>query len=155
MEFLRQWRALGMILGSKTDSTRKPSPVIFGRSIWKERKMPVIPRVAKQPMPCVRRPLSESLQMQKKNTPYRGLTAATAWVKLKFAAMNLEKLTLHKWRPFLLFFLHLLQEAALLTLQSGFFDSLRAESRCFQSGFLFCQQVQLLTVSAFALQIHV
>ena len=29
-------------------------------------------------------------------TPYRGLTAVTAWVKLKFAAMNLKELTLHK-----------------------------------------------------------
>ena len=46
-------------------------------------------------------------------TPYRGLAAVTAWVKLKFAAMNLKKLALHKWRPFLLFYLHLLQEATL------------------------------------------
>ena len=38
----------------------------------------------------------------------------THWVKLKFAAMNLNKLALHKWRPFLLFCLLLLQEAALL-----------------------------------------
>ena len=30
-------------------------------------------------------------------TPYRGLTAVTAWVKLKFAAMNLKKLAIHKW----------------------------------------------------------
>ena len=29
-------------------------------------------------------------------TPYRGLTAVTAWVKLKFAAMNLKKLAIHK-----------------------------------------------------------
>ena len=36
-------------------------------------------------------------------TPYRGLAAVTAWVKLKFAAMNLKKLALYKWRPFLLF----------------------------------------------------
>lgn len=41
-------------------------------------------------------------------TPYRGLAAVTAWVKLKFAAMNLKKLALHKWRLFLLFYLHLL-----------------------------------------------
>ena len=33
-------------------------------------------------------------------TPYRGLTAVTAWVKLKFAAMNLKKLAIHKWQPF-------------------------------------------------------
>ena len=30
-------------------------------------------------------------------TPYRGLTAVTALVKLKFAAMNLKKLAIHKW----------------------------------------------------------
>lgn len=30
-------------------------------------------------------------------TPYRGLTAVTAWVKLKFAAMNLKKFAIHKW----------------------------------------------------------
>src|SRR5699024_549072 len=47
-------------------------------------------------------------------TPYRGLAAVTAWVKLKFAAMNLKKLALHKCRPFLLFYLHLLLEATSL-----------------------------------------
>ena len=36
-------------------------------------------------------------------TPYRGLTAVSAWVKLKFAAMNLKKLAIHKWMHFLLF----------------------------------------------------
>ena len=46
-------------------------------------------------------------------TPYRGLAAVTAWVKLKFAAMNLKKLALHKWRPLLHFYLLLLQEATL------------------------------------------
>ena len=30
-------------------------------------------------------------------TPYRELTAVTAWVKLKFAAMNLKKLAILKW----------------------------------------------------------
>ena len=40
-------------------------------------------------------------------TPYRGLTAVSAWVKLKFAAMNLKKLALHKGRPFLFFRLFL------------------------------------------------
>ncbi len=30
-------------------------------------------------------------------TSYRGQPAVTAWVKLKFAAMNLKKLTIHKW----------------------------------------------------------
>ena len=36
-------------------------------------------------------------------TPYRGLAAVTAWVNLRFAAMNLKKLALHKWRPLLHF----------------------------------------------------
>ena len=36
-------------------------------------------------------------------TPYRGLTAVTAWVKLKFAAMNLKKLAIHKWQSFFRF----------------------------------------------------
>ena len=30
-------------------------------------------------------------------TPYRGLTAVTTWVKLKFAALNLKKFAIHKW----------------------------------------------------------
>ncbi len=30
-------------------------------------------------------------------TPYRGLIAVAAWVKLEFAAMNLKKLAIHKW----------------------------------------------------------
>lgn len=47
-------------------------------------------------------------------TLYRGLAAVTAWVKLKFAAMNLKKLALHKWRPLPYFCFHLLQEATLL-----------------------------------------
>ena len=47
-------------------------------------------------------------------TPYRGLTAVATWVKLKFAAMDLKKLALQKWRLFLLFRLHLLQDATLL-----------------------------------------
>lgn len=35
-------------------------------------------------------------------TPYRGLTAVTNWVKLKFAVLNLKKLAIHKWmRPML------------------------------------------------------
>lgn len=29
-------------------------------------------------------------------TPYRGLTAVTNWVKLKFATMNLKKMAIHK-----------------------------------------------------------
>lgn len=31
-------------------------------------------------------------------TLYRGLTQVTNWVKLKFAAMNLKKLAMWKWR---------------------------------------------------------
>lgn len=31
-------------------------------------------------------------------TPYRGLTAVTNWDKLKYAAMNLKKLAIHKWK---------------------------------------------------------
>ena len=30
-------------------------------------------------------------------TPYRGLPAVTAWVKLKFTALNLKTLAIHKW----------------------------------------------------------
>ena len=37
-------------------------------------------------------------------TPYRGLTAVTSWVKLKFAVMNLKKLAIHKWLLFFLFY---------------------------------------------------
>ena len=36
-------------------------------------------------------------------TPYRGLTVVTAWVKLKFAAMNLKKFAIHKWMLSLFF----------------------------------------------------
>lgn len=36
-------------------------------------------------------------------TPYRGLTAVTAWFKLKFAAINLMKLAIHKRLLFRLF----------------------------------------------------
>ena len=35
-------------------------------------------------------------------TPYRGLAAVTAWVKLKFAALNLKKFAIHKWMRSLL-----------------------------------------------------
>ena len=28
---------------------------------------------------------------------YRGLAAVTVWVKLRFAALNLKKLVIHKW----------------------------------------------------------
>ena len=30
-------------------------------------------------------------------TAYRELPAGAAWVKLKFAAMNLKKMAIHKW----------------------------------------------------------
>lgn len=31
-------------------------------------------------------------------TPYRGLSQVTNWVRLKFAAMNLKKYALHRWK---------------------------------------------------------
>lgn len=62
-------------------------------------------------------------------TPYRGLAAVTAWVKLKFAAMNLKKLALHKWRPFLLFYLHLLLEATSLRCNVASLTGCRAALR--------------------------
>lgn len=39
-------------------------------------------------------------------TPYRGLSQVTKWVRLKFAAMNLKKYAIHKWRKghFFLYF---------------------------------------------------
>ena len=43
--------------------------------------------------------------------PYRGLAAVSAWVKLKFAALNLKKLAIHKWMRLLLFCLFLMFEA--------------------------------------------
>jgi len=36
-------------------------------------------------------------------TPYRGLTQVTNWVRLKFAAMNLKKLAMRKWKTSLSF----------------------------------------------------
>ncbi len=43
-------------------------------------------------------------------TPYRGLAAVTAWVKLKLAALNLKKLAIHKWMRLLLSaFLHMFE----------------------------------------------
>lgn len=44
-------------------------------------------------------------------TPYRGLAAVTAWVKLKFAALNLKKLAIHKWLRSLFSVLLLMLEA--------------------------------------------
>lgn len=38
-------------------------------------------------------------------TPYRGLTAVSNWVRLKFAAMNLKKLAIWKWKPSSLLFI--------------------------------------------------
>lgn len=46
-------------------------------------------------------------------TPYRGLTAVTAWVKLKFAAFNLKKFAIHNWRRSLFFFFSSMFEATL------------------------------------------
>lgn len=31
-------------------------------------------------------------------TPYRGLTQVTKWVRFKFAAMNLKKYAIHRWK---------------------------------------------------------
>ena len=43
-------------------------------------------------------------------TPYRGPTAVSAWVKLKFAALNLKKLAIHKWmRSLFSALLHMLE----------------------------------------------
>ena len=47
-------------------------------------------------------------------TPYRGLTAVTSWVMLKFAALNLKKFAIHKWMMNLLFFVRSILEATLL-----------------------------------------
>ena len=46
-------------------------------------------------------------------TPYRGLPAVTAWVKLKFAALNLKKFAIHKWMRFLLSCISFIIEATL------------------------------------------
>ena len=60
-------------------------------------------------------------------TPYRGLIAVTAWVKLKFAAMNLKKLAIHKWLRLLFSAFpscfHLIR-SQIIRSQSGFFDKL-------------------------------
>ncbi len=47
-------------------------------------------------------------------TPYRGLPAVTAWVKLKFTALNLKKLVIHKWMRLLVSSLLHMIEATLL-----------------------------------------
>jgi len=46
-------------------------------------------------------------------TPYRGLTAVTTWVKLKFAALNLKKFAIHKWMQSLLQLTISMKEATL------------------------------------------
>ena len=65
-------------------------------------------------------------------TPYRGLPAVTAWVKLKFAAMNLKKLAIHKWMRLLfsvfLSYFYLIR-SQIATSQSGFFDKLTSPFR--------------------------
>ena len=48
-------------------------------------------------------------------TPYRGLPAVTAWVKLKFTALNLKKFAIHKWMRSLLSFISSIIEATLPT----------------------------------------
>ena len=47
-------------------------------------------------------------------TPYRGLPAVTAWVKLKFTALNLKKLAIHKWMRLLVSSILHMIEATLL-----------------------------------------
>ena len=65
-------------------------------------------------------------------TPYRGLIAVTAWVKLKFAAMNLKKLAIHKWLRLLFSAFpscfHLIR-SQIIRSQSGFFDKLTSPFR--------------------------
>ena len=46
-------------------------------------------------------------------TPYRGLTAVTTWVKLKFAALNLKKFAIHKWMFGFLYIISSMFEATL------------------------------------------
>ena len=47
-------------------------------------------------------------------TPYRGLTAVTSWIMLKFAALNLKKFAIHKWMLSLFSFVFSMIEATLL-----------------------------------------
>ncbi len=47
-------------------------------------------------------------------TPYRGLAAVTAWVKLKFAALNLKKFAIYRWLGLLFSDLLLMLEATSL-----------------------------------------
>ena len=47
-------------------------------------------------------------------TPYRGLTAVTSWIMLKFAALNLKKFAIHKWMLSLFSFVFSMLEATLL-----------------------------------------
>ena len=71
--------------------------------------------------------LNGALQMQKKNTQYRGLAQVNNWAKLKFAAMNLKKLANWKWRGRIhsLFFILYMPETRLpLNALAGFFDGL-------------------------------
>ena len=48
------------------------------------------------------------------NVAYRGLPAVTAWVKLKFTALNLKKLAIHKWMSLLVSSIFHMIEATLL-----------------------------------------
>ena len=63
-------------------------------------------------------------------TPYRGLPAVTAWVKLKFAAMNLKKLAIHKWMR-LLFPPFYRIRSQIANSQSGFFDRLESAAHIY------------------------
>ncbi len=71
-------------------------------------------------------------------TPYRGLNQVTNWVRLKFAAMNLEKLALGKWKAshsspfswllksiFCSYSAVLYEEPTFRLMKSGFFDNLK------------------------------
>ena len=96
---------------------------LFTTYIWQEyldivesiRKTELGKRIYAQRKETIERVFADAKEKHAmRYTPYRGLAAVTAWVKLKFAAMNLKKLALHKWRPFLLFYLHLLLEATSL-----------------------------------------
>ena len=93
-------------------------------------------------------------------TPYRGLPAVTAWVKLKFAAMNLKKLAIHK-RLRLLFPPFYRIRSRIAGSQCGYFDKLvgrgaSSPARCRASNlrfepWQFCQRQNLKTPWVFSL----
>jgi len=72
-------------------------------------------------------------------TPYRGLVQVTNWVKLKYAAMNLKKLAMWRWRDglpplssylnralYLLLSVFQMKNPVFRLLKTGFIDSLNA-----------------------------